>query len=188
MNIVKKFAIGASALAVAGIVFAGCGSSSNPNTLEQAQQRQDSKLLINNQPLPVASRSQERQTLIEIEKAQIQGVQTTSFFFNQGVQNPVKVCPSIGAPIPNTASLSNPLQLSKPDSSGSTAVAQMDPNGVYVPQNSSGTYVLCVGKGGKPYVAYWEGFVQTEFSPAVWNYSTHTIQDIGQPSYGFTKK
>lgn len=170
---------------------AACGGSSVSagQAQENKQQAQDSKSLLLAQPIPHYNYSQIRQNLIELETAQANGVQTTSFFFNQGVRDPVQACPSIGAPIPTTTQLTNPQQVydgSGSDGGGNVPIGQMDPNGTYS-GNSSGTYVMCVGADGKPYADYWEGFVQTIFGPASWNYSTHQAQLLGPPSFKFSK-
>lgn len=173
------------------LVVAACGGHSNTGQqLEAQQQVQDTWSLIHAQPVPHYNYSQIRQNLIELETAQANGVQTTSFFFNMGERDPIQICPSIGAPIATTTQLTNPQeQVRDPNGGsvpGSSVLAQMDPNGVYTGQ-SSGTYVMCVAQDGKPYANYWEGFVQTIFGPASWNYSTHQAQLIGPPSFRFSK-
>jgi hypothetical protein len=64
----------------------------------------------------------------------------------------------------------------------------MDPNGVYVPESSTGTYVMCIDAQGRPYAQYWEGFVHTVFAPARWDSGSHMVQLVGPPSFEFTKK
>ena len=169
------------------VVLAACGGS-NPSgqSIENKQQKQDMKSLLLAQPIPHFNFSQIRQNLIELETAQANGVQTTSFFFNQGVADPIQSCPSIGAPIPTTTQLSNPNQVvNDPYGNGGAVIGQMDPNGTYS-ASSTGTYVMCIGANGKPYANYWEGFVQTVFGPAKWNAAAHQIELIGPPSFKFT--
>jgi hypothetical protein len=193
----RRLAILLAALAACVLFVSGCSSTSKPASGEKKEsdaQHRVTESLVTNQPIPSGNYSQMRQTLIEVERAQIEGAQTTSFFFNQGVQDPVKSCPSIGTPIPNTASLTNPSQVTKVDLSGSGSanesqtIHQMDPNGIYVPDSSTGTYVLCVADSGKPYVSYWEGFVQTEYAPATWDKNAHEVKLTGAPTATFTKK
>lgn len=179
------------AATVVAAVLAACGSGNNGNRLESRAQAADTFGLELSQPIPHYNFSQIRQNLIELETAQADGVQTTSFFFNQGVANPVQSCPSIGAPIPTTDQLSNPDQVIKDNTGlnnggGNVTIGQMDPNGVYSGQ-SSGTYVMCVSPAGKAYADYWEGFVQTVFGAAHWDAATHQIVLDGPPSYKFTK-
>lgn len=189
---VRHILIGVAALAA--LVLAGCGAST-PSGQQQENQDQQSieTQLVRNQPIPNIPYSQMRQNLIEIETAQAKGVQTTTFFFNQGVQDPVRTCPSIGVPIASTSSLSNPSQIAGGYAGGGGnygigVIDQMDPNGVYAPKDSLGTYVICVDGNGSPVATYWEGFVETEFGPAVWDQASHTIKPTGPATFHFSTK
>lgn len=162
-------------------------SSQSPNEADQATSTRILKGYQNNQPVPVFTYSQLRQNLIEIETAQAQTTQTTSFFFNQGVAAPIMSCPSIGFPIPTTYQLSNPEQLSRHGGSGgggNVVLPQVEANGAFT-GDSSGTYVICVNAQGQPYASYWEGFVQTVTGPATW--SNGQVQLTGPPSFKFSK-
>ena len=163
-----------------------CTNSGGGNAAEGAAQGASTNLLEQNQPLPIFPTSALRQNLIEIEAIQSLGSPTTTFFFppggspNSGAA-PIASCPSQGEPIPNTASLSNPH---KPyqgpiTTDGGIAVDQMDPNGIYAPTSSSGTYVLCVTSSGGVALHYWEGDVYTTSGSAVWNAATHEVQQVG---------
>jgi hypothetical protein len=185
-----------AAAALAGLLaVAGCThgpSVPSGQQQENRQQAQDTASLVNNQPIPHFNFSVYRQTLIDAESIAANGTQTTSFFFNQGVRDPIFSCPSLGMPVPNTAQLSNPQQVqwNTAGSSGvaSATVGQMDPYGAYTPSSSTGTYVICVNSSGKPYLQYWEGFVQSVTAPAVWDYGTHTLKVTGAPSYTIKTK
>lgn len=185
----KYVALGAAMIATLTVTAGACSSDSSGKTNETQQQDAISKTLIDNQPLPAFNWSQLRQNLIEIETAQARGVQTTSFFFNQGVPNPISSCPSIGAPIPTTDQLSNPTKIEHhgTDGGGNIATDQMEPNGTYT-GSSSGTYVMCVGGNGKAYAFYWEGYVATVFGNGTWNDTTHQVEMKGDPSFKFTSK
>lgn len=173
-------------LVVLGVALSACDDRSTGDQAESRTQAQATTNVVQNQPIPVFMRSQMRQNLIEIETAQANGVQSTTFFFNQGVQDPIFVCPSIGTPIAASMSLSNPQQIQYSDSHGSGVVAQMDPNGVYTGA-TTGTYVMCIGADGKPFAKYWEGFVDTIFGPAIWDPKTHSEQLVGPPSFNFSR-
>lgn len=177
------------ALIVAALVVAvtACATEGRAQSAERSQQEQSSIAMVNNQPLPVVTWSQLRQNLIEIEQSQATATQTTSFFFNQGIADPIWSCPSIGYAIPNTASLSNPTQVIWTGSNGGVATGgQMDPNGVYTPTSSTGTYVVCVDNAGRGYAAYWEGFVLTVSGPAAWDREKHTATLTGAPTAKFS--
>lgn len=185
----KYVVLGGAMVGVLTLTAGACSSDSSGKKSETQQQSAISKTLINNQPLPSFNWSQLRQNLIEIETAQAQGVQTTSFFFNQGTPNPVSSCPSIGAPIPTTDQLSNPTSVEHHSDTGggNVTTGQMEPNGAYT-GDSSGTYVMCVGGNGKTYAFYWEGYVATVFGNGTWNDATHQIEMKGDPSFKFTGK
>lgn len=128
------------------------------------------------QPIPFHEWSQYRQTLISVDDAQARGTATTSFFFNAGVANPVKVCPSIGYAVPSTAQLTNPWQ----SNGNGVGIGMMEPTGVYTGE-SSGTYVVCV-VNGKAVPTYWEGNVETEGGPAHWDREQGLIVNDGDPT------
>lgn len=171
---------GATVLAVAA-----CTASNNDSiNKDQAATNQQLDRYQANQPTPAFDWSQYRQTVIDVETAQVHGVATTTFFFNQGVQRPIKVCPSIGFPVATTSQLTNPDQLVARGYNSTTidgVVGQQEPNGVYT-GDSSGTYVVCVAPNGTKYVTYWEGFVHTEGGPAHWDDKADVIVLDGPPT------
>lgn len=177
---------GAAVLAVSLAACTAGGSVSAGQQQENRQQSADTNSLEANQPIPHFNYSQIRQTLIDAETISADGTQTTSFFFQMGNQDPVYSCPSLGEPVANSASLSNPSQ-AQWNTSGTNTVAsavtgQMDPDGVYAPSSSSGTYVICIGSSGKKYLQYWEGNVLTVSAGAEWDESTHSVKVTGAPT------
>lgn len=165
---------------LAAIGLAACTTSSDSTKNDAKQTNNQLKRYQANQPIPLNDWSQFRQTVIDVEQAQIHGVATTTFFFNQGVSDPIDVCPSIGFAVPSTAQLTNPTQLVGGDSRNGV-IGQAEPNGVYT-GDSTGTYVVCVAKSGLRYPNYWEGFVKTIGGPAHWDTETHSIVLDGAPT------
>jgi hypothetical protein len=173
-----------SIVAAGGLAAAltACTSGPNGNQQEIQQQQQDTTSLEASQPLPHFSYSQIRQTIIDAETVAADGTQTTSFFFQFGDANPVFSCPSLGMPVADTAQLSNPDQVVGAPNSQAATIGQMDPDGVYAPSSSSGTYVICVNSAGQDYLQYWEGDVMTVGAAAEWDDATHTLTVIGAPT------
>ena len=188
MKFSRRIALPVAGIAITAgtvVTVAGCTSSTpSGQATENRQQQQDTKSLVTDQPIPHFNYSQIRQTLIDAETIAADGAQTTSFFFQMGNQDPVFSCPSLGMPVANTAQLSNPDQVNPdPNSSGgSVTTPQMDPYGVYAPNASQGTYVICVNGSGAKYLEYWEGDVMTVAAGATWDTATHSLKVTGQPT------
>lgn len=183
----RKILTALAVIPAAALVLAGCTNSGTPSgqAAENATSQQDLQTYEQVQPAPHFSYSQIRQTEIDAQASEALGEQTTSFFFNLGVRNPIFSCPSIGDPVPNTAQLTNPNQVvyryASSDGTG-TAVGNIDPNGLYAPSDSSGTNVMCVNAQGDQYLQYWEGDVDTVNGAATWNDTTGQIDVTGQPT------
>ncbi len=174
MNLLKKFkAIPVIVVTLAlAIMLTACEDSGTSNDKKTTNKQLEQYQKV--QPIPFFDWSQYRETLISIQEAQAKGTATTSFFFNQGVERPIKVCSSIGYPVPTTAQLTSPDQQVD---NHEAVISQMEPTGVYTGE-SSGTYVVCV-VGGKAVPTYWEGYVQTEGGPARWDDDQRMIVNTG---------
>jgi len=172
-------------------ILAACSAPSTSANVEGKQQEDVSSYYVTAQPIPGGNQpSGMRQSLIEIETAQIQAKATTSIVTPHGAIDPIMVCPSMGTPIAASASLSNPQQIayrSNASNYGYGVLSQMDPNGIYTPPSTAGTYVMCVAPDGQPYAVYTEADVTTVFGPAAWDPATHQLKLVGQPSVKFTK-
>jgi hypothetical protein len=179
---IKQIAAAGTAAALIVLGLAACQSGTSGQALENQQQKNDTATYEQNQPIPHFQTSQIRATLTEVEAIQALGSQTTSFFFNQGVADPIFSCPSLGMPVPSTAQLSDPDQVIGTGSNNAVTVGQMDPNGIYSPTDSTGTNVLCLNSSGQPYIQYWEGYVDAVSGAASWDSSTHQVHVIGQPT------
>ncbi len=186
MNIrFRKTVIAAVIAAGTGLAATACTHGQNAQQQEQAAQQSDTASLEQAQPLPHYKYSQIRQTLIDAQDIEANGTQTTSFFFQQGMQDPVFTCPSLGEPVANTDQLSNPQQIAPVTGKwggGHDVLAQMDPNGIYTGSSSQGTYVICVNGSGRPYLQYWEGNVMTVTAGAVWDHAQHLVVVNGAPT------
>lgn len=159
--------------AVIGLAACSSGADSNDQSVTENQHQRYQSV----QAVPQFDWSQYRQTVIDVESAQVHGTATTTFFFNLGTPNPIKSCPSVGFPVSTTSQLTNPEAYY----GNGVTLPQEEPNGVYT-GDSSGTYVVCVSKTGAKYVSYWEGDVQTEGGAAHWDRTTGSIVLDGDPT------
>jgi hypothetical protein len=185
-----KRAIAIAAVGITAVAIAGCSRQQQANNAEQNAQNTIQSTLDRNQPIPLPQWSDKRQVLIDVQNAQIKGITTTSFFFNQGVKDPIFSCASIGFPLPSTAQLTNPKQVIYTDhprgGNDANVVDQMDPDGVYS-GDSTGTYVECIDPKGIKYIKYWEGYVDTLGAPAHWEPGVGEVLD-GEPTVVSTPK
>lgn len=178
----RKFA----PIALFAVAVLALGACSDPNNSGiKNDERLSEQALADLQrahPTPKFKRSQLRQNLVELIRAQAETTQTTTFFFNQGVTDPIMSCPSIGFPIPSTAQLTNPDQkVNRHD----LTLPQVEPTGIYT-GDSTGTYVICIDAQGKAFASYWEGFVQTVTGPAEWNATAKRVTLVGPSSFEFS--
>lgn len=191
MNRRRKTALTAAAglFAFLTLTAESCDDGTQPSGVSQDKAVADANLdrLNDVQPIPEFNFSQLRQNLIEINSAQADTTQTTSFFFNLGSVDPISSCPSIGFPIPSTMQLTNPDQaVGDIGTNGSGAViAQSEQTGVYT-GDSTGTYVICVDATGDAYAFYWEGYVAAVTGPAEWDATVKQVKLIGPPSFEFS--
>ena len=165
-----KRILAAIPVAVLIVGVAACGGHNSGNSSESKQQAQDTTNLENSQPLPAVWYSQERQNLIDIELAEINDVRTTTFVTSFG--HLIWAGPTIGFGIPDSASLSNPLAPYTGDVNTGPdrpVVGQMDPNGIYAPASSAGTWVIALTVDGTPYIDRFEDNADTVGGPAEWS-------------------
>lgn len=168
-------------IALAGVACDSGGGAAGEEARIAADQLER---FLQTQPVPVFEWSQLRQNLIELSTAQARTTQTTTFFFNMGIQNPVASCASIGFPIAATYQLTSPESLKWfGNGPGHRVVPQLEATGVYT-ANTTGTYAMCTDPNGAAYAQYWEGFVMTVTGPAVWQDGQVVL--TGDPTFDFS--
>jgi hypothetical protein len=174
-------------LVALSLVAVGCTGAEDNATEKDNRTAQDQLTQFQQaQPVPVFSQSQLRQNLIDIATAQAEATATTSFFFNQGIIDPIHSCPSVGFPIPGTFQLTNPEGAVRIGGVDSTryVLPQLESTGVYSGE-TTGTTVICIDENGKGYAHWWEGFVSTVAGPATWNAEAKQIDMTGSPTAEF---
>jgi len=189
MRFNKKLLGLAGVLAVITPLLAGCPSyANNGDTQEHGQQQADTTQMEIVLPLPKFNYSYIRYEMIVEEAIQAFGLSTHTFFFQQGDRTPIGDCPSVGLPIPMSASLSNPWQPAVKGNGAATdtnvAIGQMDPNGIYTGP-TEGTNVLCKTASGGTYMTYAEENAHSVTAQAYWDPAMYGgkggIHVVGQP-------
>lgn len=156
----KIFAVLALIVLIIGLVACGVNGESNTQ-VEQNQQDAGVGAIINNQPIPdLGGYSLQRQELIELYEAQNKTVPTWSYSLTMDGKI-IELCPSYGYPIPGGTQLSNPQQIGAEIPQGLSAyetgvIGNPEPNGVYPPATSAGTYIMCTNQDGTISPMYFE--------------------------------
>jgi hypothetical protein len=161
------------------------GTSSNANSEAQQAITTGFDRLQKSQPVPVFDYSAIRQTVIDVQNIQANGVITTTSFYLEGV-GLVHWCPSKGLPVPSTYQLTGSTQYV--DVPGDRTyeklpVDQGESIGLYV-GNSNGTNVICLDDNGKSFLFYWEGPVGST-SGVIQYPEDKRVRLNGDPSYKF---
>lgn len=140
------------------------------------------------QPIPWFDYSLDRYLMIQLYKSKNNAVQTFSVEWNDYLGTITFSCASIGYPIPGGTELDNPWQVQYYYGSGSgaysdsgVAIGQAEPNGVFPPGTSAGTYVMCLNPDGTIGPVYMEPSIQT-FPYPMMEQDHHLVQVPGSNS------
>jgi hypothetical protein len=177
----RKTRTALAALAIAGVALLAACSTGSGSTAGYTAENTDSGAIATHYntvqpPYSPTGNSVYRENLNDAEAGQVLGLNTTSFFFQQGMSTPFFWCPSRGGAVPNTAQLTDP-DFVEPDPNTnnnnhqSIIISNMDPDGVYPPAASQGTYVSCYDSAGRVFQVYSEPDVVQISAPATWSYT-----------------
>lgn len=157
MNKIRGSLIGAASLACVALL-SSCAIDSNATNNDQQTTNQILTQLERVEPIPVFNWSLRRSEMIQLYEAQNKNVTTYSYIMsNDGkVENS---CPSLGWPIPGGTQLTNPQQTA--GYNYAVAIQQAEPDGLFPPSNSQGTYIMCVNADGTVSPVYAEPYVLT---------------------------
>jgi len=147
------------ALALIGLLSAGCWDNSDLQERSSVERQQD--LYLKSQPTPFFDWSFERHLMIKLYEARNNAVTTYSYLQSPYTGKIMSSCPSLGYPIPATTQLTNPEKASRSGGGEVIVLPQAEPSGLYSPPSTSATWVMCVGPDGNVEPVYWESNVQT---------------------------
>jgi hypothetical protein len=125
---------------VLALALSGCATAAQQEAIISNDMQ---KHFLSVQPPPQFDYSLERYLMSELYKSRNQAVSTFSYVWNPYLGKITWECASIGFPIPGGTQLTNPMQYS---SSG--PLPMIEPNGLYSPATSAGTYVMCLNADG----------------------------------------
>jgi len=125
------------------LLLASC-EQDTANRLEREQVNRSQEGLVRNQPAPTFDWSLERHLMTQLFRARNSQTLTYTYVFNRN-GGLLFSCESLGFPIPATTQLTNPQTVVY--NNGGTAIPQAEPNGLYAPPDTDGTFVMCLGEG-----------------------------------------
>ena len=143
--------------------FVACAADScdTANRIEGEKVDQQQTRYLANQPPPAFDWSMERYIYAELYKQRNAAVHTYSYVINQFTGKIIRQCASIGFPISAATQLTNPLTVRN----STAVVAQAEPNGLFTPSTSRGTWVMCLAEDGNIQPEYWEADVAATVRP-----------------------
>lgn len=159
--------------------------------VSDSQEAKDSKIVdaqqaqyAKGQPVPAFDWSLERDLVIKLYNIRNQRVATHSVW-RSDYGTVEGDCPSIGYGIPYDVSLTNPLKATSEDEDGAdraslTSIGQPEPNGVFASENTSATWVMCVGENGLLEPHYVETKVTVYPGPVKVDYENNRVHRSGK--------
>lgn len=176
-------------LIVASILFVGCGISQSDTNLKEQKITEDNQARLSRlYPIPQMDTSLERDIVVQLYELRNQARNTHSVILSDGTATPVWDCPSIGFPIANDVQLTNPEQIAVQNQYGVATLPQAEPNGLYTPASSWGTWVLCAEGDGSIAPVYNEADTITFPFPVKVDYITGRITRDGPATATVTLK
>jgi hypothetical protein len=163
------------------VLLSGCIDSQESKDT-QAVNRQQAQY-AKGQPIPGFNWSLERDLLIKLYNLRNKKVATYSVWRSDyGMIE--GDCPSMGYGMPYDTSLTNPYMATDENQRGGreaslVAISQPEPNGIFASNNTSATWVMCVGKTGLIEPHYVESKVTVYPGPVKVDYKTNRVVRAG---------
>ena len=135
----KFFIVGACAIALAG-----CDQSSTSDQVQREQQEalsQQSNMVVG---MPAISNFSEKRMMRDILEMRDQMHPTYTYLYDMNGKIGEKVCDSLGYGLSGATQYTNPQKMTYSDGGGHVLVLpQADPNGLFSPASTEGTWVMC---------------------------------------------
>ena len=155
----KKMRFAALAIFVMMIFVAGCDNASSSTTQEATQQENIQQQSNNVVGMPAITHFTEKRLLKQIQELRDQAnLATYTYIVAENTGKLIFIGDSIGYGIPASTEYDNPMKTVEGNTQGElTAIPQADPNGLYSPSSSDGTWVMLIDpKTGKAVPTYIE--------------------------------
>jgi len=149
--------IALASIAVLGISLVGCEYTPSSDEVQRSQQERILKEGTAQTGMPAIKNFRERKLLKQmIEMRDQEGLVTYTYTVPETTGRPVFFCNSIGYGLSAATQYTNPQKVAY-STNGNVTLPQADPNGLFSPSSTEGTFVVCVdpngsGKTGALYV------------------------------------
>ena len=144
----------------------GCDGDRSADAQEHNVVDNQQQLYARNQRVPEYQWSLERHLMIQLYNARNQALTTYSYVINQYNGTISWSCTSLGFPFSAATQLTNPMRTVEGVTQGEfVTIPQPEPNGIYSPSSSEGTWVMCAGEDGNVEPVYIEERVRTYTRP-----------------------
>lgn len=134
-----------SATVVATTIFTGCQIPADSNKQESVKQEQMKLQADQSVGMPSIVNWQEKRMAKDILELRDKQINTVTY--TQDMNGKLhKICNSVGYGLPYSVQYTNPQKVVQNYSSSFGSLPQADPNGLYMPENAEGTWVMCKDK------------------------------------------
>lgn len=138
---IRAFIAPALLLALMGAGAGPDGCSDNTDTRQAKQQEQMLAQSNNAVGMPAITNNQEKRMLKQILEARDRVITTTTYVIDLNARIH-KLCDSVGYGVSAATQFTNPSRLAY-DVHDSAVLPQADPNGLFSPASTEGTYIMC---------------------------------------------
>ena len=136
-----------ASILLSGFAFIASGCDEDESTkIERQQQEQSSLQGIRSVGMPAITQFSEKSMMKTILESRDHMYPTYTYLYN-AMQGTIgqKICDSVGYGLDGATQFTNPMKIDYQDTHPIT-LPQADPNGLYSPSSTHGTWILCVVK------------------------------------------
>lgn len=163
-----------------GVCFSCSEGTSSQDAKDRADSNEQLEQYAKRQPMPRFDWSLEREMVRKLYDLRNKKVATHSVW-RSALGTIEGDCSSIGFGIPYDTSLTNPLKVGyRATNVGVGIIKQHEPNGIFLSENTSATWVMCVGPGGSLEPHYVETKVTVYPYPVKVDYTNNRVTKAGK--------
>lgn len=140
------------ALVAITLLFGGASGCNDIPTSDQkmnSAQEQLANEAVMEVGMPAIVNFQEKRMMKSIIESRDRSIATTTYVMSEMTGQLFKMCDSVGYGLPYATQYTNPMKVITQGAPGVATIPQADPNGLFSPSSSEGTWVLCLDPSDK---------------------------------------